>query len=134
MNCFRSPVFIFGSVVAVILIRMVVDIPALGRSFWTDEAWVANSIVSPSLQQLFYPDAWLQTTAPLFLLLARTTMLFGGISETALRFVPYLMSVVAALGFALFARRTLHSSTAILATALFLFTPQVVTYSRLLKQ
>lgn len=134
MNFLRSSIFLFAAVILLIFGRLPFDIPALRVSFWTDEAWVANSIVSPSFNQLFYPDAWLQTTAPLFLLLVRATMLFAGISETALRFIPYLMSILAVLGFALFARRLLHSSTAILATALFVFTPEVVIHGRQLKQ
>ncbi|MCX6611904.1 MAG: glycosyltransferase family 39 protein, partial [Acidobacteria bacterium] len=134
MKFIKSPAFYYAIVILLILIRLIFDIPSLGRSFWTDEVWVANSIVSPSLSQLFYPDTWLQTTAPLFLLLVRATSLVAGISETALRLVPYLMAILAALGFAILVRRVLQPAAAILATALFFFTPQLFIYARLLKQ
>ena len=106
----------------------------LGRSLWTDEVWVANSVVSNSLQQLFYPESWLQTTAPLFLLLVRATSLLFGPGEVALRLIPSLMGILAALSFLLLAHRLLHRGPALLASTLFLFTPLAIVFSRLLKQ
>ncbi len=119
MKLLRTSIPYYSIAILLILVRLVLDIPSLGRSFWTDEVWLANSIVSPSLTQLFYPDAWLQTTAPLFLLLARGTRFIADISETALRIMPYLMAVFAALGFTILARRVLQPPAAILAMALF---------------
>ena len=134
MKFIQSPALYYSSALVLILIRLLLDIPVMGRSFWTDEVWVANSIVSPSLHQLFYPEAWLQTTAPLFLLLVRGTTMLAGISEIALRLIPYLMAVVAAIGFSILARRLLQAPAAILATALFFFTPQLLIFARQLKQ
>ncbi len=134
MKFIQSPVPYYSLASLLILIRLILDIPALGRSFWTDEVWVANSIASPSLKQLFYPEAWLQTTAPLFLLLVRGATMLAGISEISLRLIPYLMAALAAIGFSILARRLLQTPAAILATALFFFTPQLLVFARQLKQ
>ncbi len=116
------------------LFGLAIRVTGLGRSLWTDEVWVANSVVSNSLQHLFYPESWLQTTAPLFLLLVRATSLLFGPGEVALRLIPSLMGILAALGFLLFAHRLLLRGPALLASTLFLFTPVAVIFSRLLKQ
>lgn len=122
------------SLVTLSLFGLAIRVTGLSRSLWTDEVWVANSIISSSLQQLFYPETWLQTTAPLFLLLVRATSLLFGPSELSLRLIPSLMGILATLGFLLFAHRLFLRGPALLASTLFLFTPVAIIFGRLLKQ
>src|SRR5262245_1585196 len=44
-----------------LLAGVITRVQFLDRSLWLDEAWVANSIRAPSLQQAIYYDDWLQT-------------------------------------------------------------------------
>src|SRR5438034_4498499 len=46
----------------IIVAAFTVRLQGIGRPFWLDEAWVANSVSTPSLLDSFYYDTWLQTT------------------------------------------------------------------------
>jgi hypothetical protein len=106
----------------------------LGRSLWLDEAWVANSVSAPSLEGMFYYDAWLQSSPPLFLLLVRLTVAPFGPSNTSFRAVPFFMGILAILSMLLFAARTLSRQYALLAWTLLVLSPFAIDYSKELKQ
>jgi len=108
--------------------------PGLGRSLWLDEAWVANSVASRSLAGMFYYDAWLQSSPPLFLLLVRAWVGAFGLTNIALRAVPLLMGLGAALSMLLLCRRIFLRVYALLAWTLFVLSPVAIEYSRTLKQ
>lgn len=83
---------------------------------------------------MFYYPGWLQSTPPLFLLLARGAVDVFGVSNTTFRIVPlgFALAAVAAM-FAL-TRRFLSLPFAVLACAVLAFHPAAVEYSHTLKQ
>jgi hypothetical protein len=105
----------------------------MGRSLWLDEAWVANSLQEHSLAGMFYYPGSLQTSPPLFLLLARAAVRLAGASNFAFRLVPLLLAMVAAAGTLAVSARVLRMPFALLATALVVFDPTAIEYSRTLK-
>src|SRR5262245_51806640 len=106
----------------------------LDRSLWLDEAWVANSIRAPSLQQAIYYDEWLQTNPPLFIALSRLVTAVFGTSNVAFRALPALSGIVSVLLFSFMALRLLKPSFAMIAILLFVFSPRVILYSQSVKQ
>jgi hypothetical protein len=104
------------------------------RSLWLDEAWVANSVLAPSLSGMFYYPDWLQSTPPLFLLLTRATIHLVGVSNTAFRLVPLALALVAIAGMVAVSSRLLSPPFAALACALLAFHPTTIEYSRTCKQ
>jgi hypothetical protein len=123
------------SVSAIVLVVAVLGlgIYGMGRSLWLDEAWVANSIQAPSLTGMFYYPDWLQVNPPLFLLLARAAVRVLGASNVAFRVVPLAMALLAAAGMLAASRRLLRPGLALLATAVVVFDPTSIEYSRTLK-
>ncbi len=105
----------------------------IGRSLWVDEAWVANSIQSPTLHGMFFYPGWLQVSPPLFLLLARSAVQVTGASNAAFRIVPLSMSLAAAVFLLAAGRRVLAAPLAALATAFVAFDLTAIEYSRTLK-
>jgi hypothetical protein len=106
----------------------------MGRSLWLDEAWVANSILAPTLREMFiYPD-WLQTSPPLFLLLSRGAVRIAGLSNTVFRIVPLGLALVASGAMFGLSRRVLSLPWAVLATSLVVFHPAFIEYSHSGKQ
>jgi hypothetical protein len=53
----------------VVILGIVTRMINLNQSLSVDEAWLANSVLTDSLHEVFYYDTWLQTSALLFLLL-----------------------------------------------------------------
>jgi Dolichyl-phosphate-mannose-protein mannosyltransferase len=105
----------------------------IGRSLWLDEAWVANSIREPALHGMFFYSGWLQVNPPLFLLLARSAAGLLGASNAAFRAAPLLLALAAAAGMFAVSRRLLAAPWAALATAIVVFDPTAIEYSRMLK-
>ncbi len=104
------------------------------RSLWLDEAWVANSVLQPTLSGMFYYPDWLQTTPPLFLLLTRAVIHVLGMSNAAFRVAP-LGLALAGVAFMLAASRRLVSlPLAALAAGLLACHPVAIEYSRTCKQ
>ena len=120
--------------VALLAFTLLLGLYGIGRSLWLDEAWVANSINAPSLGQMFYYPNWLQTSPPLFLLLARTAVRVFGLSTVVLRSVPVLLSLLAVWAMLGASRRVVSAPFAVLATAVLAFHPTVVEYFRSFKQ
>jgi hypothetical protein len=120
--------------VALLALTLVLGLYGIERSLWLDEAWVANSINAPTLGGMFYYPNWLQTSPPLFLLLARAAIRVFGLSTVVLRSVPLLLSVVAVCAMLGAARRVVSPPLAVLATATLAFHPTVVEYFRSFKQ
>ncbi len=101
---------------------------------WLDEAWVANSVLAPSLSGMFYYPEWLQSTPPLFLLLTRAAVSVFGISSVSFRLVPLAFALIAVAGMIAVTRRLLSPPFAALACALVVFHPTAIEYSRTCKQ
>jgi hypothetical protein len=120
--------------IALLAFILVLGLYGIGRSLWLDEAWVANSINAPTLGGMFYYPNWLQTSPPLFLLLARGAVGMFGLSTIVLRSVPLVLSLVAVAGMLAVSRRVVSPPFAVLATAILAFHPTVVEYFRSFKQ
>jgi 4-amino-4-deoxy-L-arabinose transferase-like glycosyltransferase len=91
----------------------------VSRSFWLDEAWVANSVLEPSIRAMFFYGAWLQTTPPLFLLFTRAAVSVIGLSYLSLRLIPLLSGIGAIVVMYFLARRVAWKPFAIAAWAVF---------------
>jgi len=120
--------------VALLALTLVLGLYGIERSLWLDEAWVANSVNAPTLSGMFYYPNWLQTSPPLFLLLARTAVRVFGLSTVVLRSVPVVLSLLAVWAMLGAARRVVSAPFAVLATATLAFHPTVVEYFRSFKQ
>lgn len=130
----RARVTIYLIAIGVAAYGALVRCSSLGRSLWLDEAWVANSVLAKSLVGMFYYHSWLQSTPPLFLLLARAVVAVFGLSNAVLRMVPSLMGIFAMLCVALLAANIFLRQYALLAWSLFVLSPMAVEYSRIFKQ
>jgi hypothetical protein len=120
--------------VALLAFTLVLGLYGIERSLWLDEAWVANSVNAPTLGGMFYYPNWLQTSPPLFLLLARTLVSVFGLSTVVLRSTSLLLSLLAVAAMLAAARRLVSPPFAVLATAALAFDPTVVEYFRSFKQ
>ena len=125
-----------GRLATIVLLgfTLILGLYGIERSLWLDEAWVANSVHAPTLQGMFYYPNWLQTSPPLFLLLARSAIGFFGLTTVVLRSVPLLLSLVAVAAMLAVARSVVSPSYAVLATAILAFHPTSVEYFRAFKQ
>jgi len=106
----------------------------MSLSLWLDEAWVANSVLTPTLSEMFYYDRWVQSTPPLFLLLTRLSTKLFGTAEIALRFVAWIAGAVGALLMALLLRRVFAPGLAFLGSTFFLVNYYGGKYSQQVKQ
>ncbi len=123
-----------GATLVLLLLTLVLGLYGIQRSLWLDESWVANSVNAPTLGGMFYYRNWLQTSPPLFLLLARAIVRTFGLNTVVFRSVPLLLSLVAVGAMLAAARRVVSAPLAILATAVLAFHPTVVEYFRSFKQ
>ena len=125
-----------GRLATIILLgfTLVLGLYGIERSLWLDEAWLANSVHAPTLGGMFYYPNWLQTSPPLFLLLARSAVSLFGLSTIVLRSVPLALSLVAVAVMLAAASRIVAPSYAVLATAILAFHPTSVEYFRAFKQ
>jgi hypothetical protein len=130
----RGRVTIYIIAIGVAVYGLLQRLSGMGRSLWLDEAWVANSVLASSLKGMFYYDAWLQSSPPLFLLMVRGVVSHLRPTNTAFRLIPLLMGILAILSMLALARRLLSRQFALLAWTLFVLSPVAVDYSKELKQ
>src|SRR5580658_8587435 len=97
---------------------LALGIYGIDRSLWLDEAWVANSVLAPSLAGMFYYPGAFQTTPPLFLLLTRAAVHTFGLSSAVFRVVPLTMALVAVASMIALTTRLLSPPFAALTCAL----------------
>jgi predicted membrane-bound mannosyltransferase len=126
---------IFYAVLGLLLIATVLTrCHSMNRSLWMDEAWVANSILEPTISETIYYRSWLQTSPPLFLILLRLVVVFFGISNEAFRLVPAVFAITSVFLMVYVACRLLQPFFSLVAVFLFVFCPAVVYYSHEVKQ
>jgi uncharacterized membrane protein len=108
----------------------------LGRSaLWTDEAALANNIVSRPIGELLMTPLAIQQAAPGgFLLVERSLVAAFGPSELALRAFPVLCSILALLLLWSAARRLLPDETIPLVLAPFALAPPLIFFGTEVKQ
>ncbi|QJW95786.1 glycosyltransferase family 39 protein [Frigoriglobus tundricola] len=104
------------------------------RCLWIDEAMLALNLVGRTPLQLLEPLDWNQGAPVGFLLAVKAASTALGASEWALRLVPFAASVCGLGAFTWAARRLLPPQAALLAAALFAFSPHDVSYAGECKQ
>ena len=106
------------------------------RSFWLDEARLANNVVERSLGDLLtLPLDWNQAAPPGFLVAVKSATWVLGESPKALRFVPLLAGVAALwVAWALGRAALRHGSARLCLVGAVCFAPMLVYYSSELKQ
>ncbi len=124
------------AIIALVLIIFTAGLGLYGveRSLWLDEAWVANSVLEPTLSGMFYYPDWLQTTPPLFLLLTRAVTHILGMSNAAFRVAPLGLALAGIAFMMAAARRLVSLPLAALAAGLLASHPVAIEYSRTCKQ
>lgn len=129
---FREPYWLVCGLM--LLVSLPGRFASLGQSLWLDEAWVANSLLAPTLRETLYFDRWLQSTPPLFLAIARAAISFTGYSEPALRIVPLLAALSSLVILAVVLRRLFSPPVAWLSFAVVLSNYWVTKYGQQVEQ
>lgn len=104
------------------------------RCLWIDECMLALNIVGRDWGGLWEPLDWNQGAPVGFLLLVKASVGLGGTSESVLRLIPWLASLIGLVMFALLARRLLPSWFAVAAIGLYAVSPNLVSYAAECKQ
>ncbi|MBY0458998.1 MAG: glycosyltransferase family 39 protein, partial [Gemmataceae bacterium] len=104
------------------------------RCLWIDESMLALNLVNRTPAQLFEPLDHNQGAPVGFLLAVKASILAFGPSEWALRLVPFIVSVLGLVAFAIVARKLLPGGAAVLAVALVAVSPHLVSYAGECKQ
>jgi hypothetical protein len=99
---------------------------AADRSYWHDEACIVLNVRARSAPQLLQKLDYDQAAPPLFLLAERAMYLRFGITEWALRLMPTLAGAAAVVIFALLAWRLMPGPMAVVVTALFACSDQLI--------
>ena len=68
-------------------------LPGINGDLWLDEAWVANSILTPTWRQMFFYEPWLQTTPPLYLIVSRLLVAVLGDANWVFRILSLVFGV-----------------------------------------
>src|SRR5262245_29813146 len=102
----------------ILLLSLPFRFARLSDSLWLDEAWVANSLLQPSLHEVFFTSAWTQTSPPLFLLIERGLIGILGSSEIAFRFFPLAAGIAGLALMPWVLRRWFSTSIALLGVTL----------------
>jgi hypothetical protein len=119
--------------ILVVVGALILRLPGLDRSLWLDESWVANSILAKNWHDMFYYDAWSQSTPPLFLAIVRAIVSVVGPSEIAFRILPLAMAVAATILFLVYSRELFGEGIGIIAAVVFAFSHLFTAYSQELK-
>jgi hypothetical protein len=99
------------------------------NSLWGDEAMLALSIASRRFEELLQPLAYGQVSTIPFLWAERLSVVLFGVSEPALRALPFIAGSILCLGIAPVARRFLRSDEALVAAVLTVFSHVLIRYS-----
>jgi hypothetical protein len=118
----------------IVLSAAVVRLRGIGRPFWLDEAWVANSALAPSLGEAFRYDTWLQTTPPMFLVAIRLAHHIIGGFEIGFRVVPFAFGVASVLLALILGKRLFGVAFGLFLGAITAVSPVLISQSLLLKQ
>jgi hypothetical protein len=105
-----------------------------GQPFWTDEASLLLNIATKTARQLMGPLDFKQACPPVHLLLLRWCYVTFGDSEYSLRIVPLVLSVITLPLFAALAWRLCPPVEAVLITAIFAFSDNILWHATEAKQ
>jgi Dolichyl-phosphate-mannose-protein mannosyltransferase len=127
--------FTFRAILGLLIVATVLTrIHSMDKSLWGDEAWVANAILEPTINETIYYRSWLQTCPPLFLVLNRFIIRVLGVSNETFRLVPVLFGIASIIPMIYVASRLLRPFFLLVAIFLFVFCPELVPYTHELKQ
>jgi hypothetical protein len=118
----------------IVISAVAVRLRGIGRPFWLDEAWVANSALAPSLRESFRYDTWLQTTPPLFLVAVRLAHRLLGGFEIGFRAVPFAFNVAAVWLALILGKRLFGTAFGLFLGAITAVSPLLISQSLQLKQ
>ena len=104
------------------------------RSLWFDEESLALNILDRSFSSLFEPLDYAQAAPVLFLWMEKCAAILMGMSEYALRLVPFIAGMLSVPLFYRFANCYLPRSLALLALSLFAAYDPLIRYSSEVKQ
>jgi hypothetical protein len=105
------------------------------RSFWTDEAYLGNSLIRMDFLELIKPPLEYEQKAPVgFLWLSRLAILLFGKGEMALRLVPLLSGIISLLVFKKVANYFLKPVAFVIAMLVIALAPPLVYFSVEAKQ
>ncbi len=105
------------------------------RSFWIDEAMLANNILSKSLINLVrYPLLNNQSAPPGFLALVKFSVLYIGNSENVFRLLPFITGCLSIPLIFIFSQKISNNIVSIISLTLFSITPKLIYYSSEIKQ
>jgi hypothetical protein len=118
----------------VLLLALPAHLLWMHLSIWLDEAWVANSVLAPSLTGMFYYGNWVQSTPALPLLLMRGCVALFGASEISLRIVHWIAGALSAVLFLAVVRRLFPLPFSALGVTLFATNYWAIKYGQQVKQ
>ena len=130
-NIFGFKFFIF-----LFLIAFIIRMYNLGyHSLFVDEAWVANSILEPTIKEMVFYKDYVQTTPVLFLIATRAFVEIFGKNDLIFRLLPFSFGVLSVILMYLISKRfTKNEIISLVTTSLFAFNWAMISYSQLLKQ
>ena len=99
------------------------------RPLWIDEVFIALNVLPNGPADFLQPIGWTQISPLGFLISEWLVTRVAGGGESALRFLPFVASIVGLILFNRFARRALDRGPALLATALAAFSPLLINYA-----
>ena len=109
-------------------------VQGMDRSLWLDEAWVANSVLEPTVPQMLFYDHWVPSPEPGFFLASRLVSKWLGPSNRSFRIVPVAFGLVGLIPMLLLLRRLFPPVWAAFGFALLSVSPDAITHSRNFKQ
>lgn len=129
----------FNSIIttAIILLGVILRLKTYynARPLWHDEASLASSIINRGILGFFTPLDFLQKAPPLFMSATKAVTIFLGESETALRLLPFLASIISLGLFYIVSKKVLNSPySVIIANFLFAINYELIYYGQEFKQ
>src|SRR6185437_12589368 len=104
------------------------------RNLGIDESMLSINLIERGPSRLLEPLDWNQGAPVGFLLAVKAVIASIGITERSLRLVPMFGSLLGVIGFAWLALKLLPRPAAVIAIALFSFSPFLISYSAECKQ
>ncbi|MBI5083146.1 MAG: hypothetical protein HZB13_00905 [Acidobacteria bacterium] len=123
----------WAGLLAVGALALLPRLTEMGRGFWMDEAFVANSIQETGWGEMFNYRAWPQVTPPLALVLWRMVAGAFGLWEVVLRLPSLAAGVGACIAMVWAARHWLKEEYALLSGGVLALSPLAVAYSKEVK-
>ena len=128
LNLVRG-ITVTAGILAILYLRLMF----MNFNLWLDEAWVANSILSPSVSEMLYYDQIVQTTPPLLLVIVRATVFSLGQSEVSFRVVPWVAGLLSILTTVFILRRIFSFPLVVMGSTLIATNYYAIKYAQQIK-